>query len=102
VVIGRASFALGLALNGLAIVARVYDWPDPVRGVLSLVGIVTFAALAGALWYCTEYLLKRPEAAAQVALERSKALALFFVGAVMAVSAQMTLIAISIRIGGIS
>ncbi|MFN3465921.1 MAG: hypothetical protein ACK4X1_17780 [Terricaulis sp.] len=96
------SFALGLVLNGLAIVARVYSWPNPVRGVLSFVGMATFAALAGALWYYTEHLLKRPDSAAQIALGRSKALALFFLGAVTAVVAQVALIAISIRIGGIS
>lgn len=99
---GRASFALGLFLSGLAIVARVYAWPDLVRGVLSLVGIMTFAALAGALWYYTEHLLKRPDSTAQIALRRSKALVLFFLGAVTAIAAWMALIAISIRIGGIS
>lgn len=98
----RAAFALGLLLNGLAIVATVYAWPNPVRWILSIVGIAMITALGGAIWYYTEHLLKRSEPEALIALGRSKILLLFFLGGVTAIAAQMVLIASSVWFGGIS
>lgn len=60
------------------------------------------AALAGAVWNYTEYLLKRSRDEAQVALTRAKVLAFSCLGGVTAFVAQIVLIAGSIWIGGIS